>query len=282
MLVPTVLLHNLCKIGCSASKYYGALQLIRHLGQKINAFEMHVHEFIKLLLRGHGDVAAHACVVHQIVGIHAYKLFRRIAFLRASSYLVFKIKYPLMRLISLILFAILPFLLAAQSDQPTKRFYQNHASVSLGGNGLAYSLNYERLFLKAHPLNFSIEVGAAYYPKSTGVSTFWLPFSVNTIFFEGKHHLETGVGASFDSDSWKYSEYNLVDGSDYYATLKIGYRYQQAGSRFVFRASFSSFVETNKFFENRQDIFRSTGSRDKIKLNSDFHPWGGISLGYAF
>lgn len=187
-----------------------------------------------------------------------------------------------MRLTFLFLVFILPYFLIAQSKQMSAPFHQNQLSLSLGGGGLVYSLNYERLLLKDSPINYAIEIGAAYYPKGSGFSTLWLPVSVNTILFQGKHHLETGIGAAITSETWTAKKRKPIDGSDYFATLKIGYRYQAIGSRFVFRTSFMSFFETYKFFQKHQNTMSSSRSNDKFLFENDVHPWGGIALGYVF
>ncbi len=187
-----------------------------------------------------------------------------------------------MRLTFLFLVFILPCFLVAQSKQMTEAFHRNQLSLSLGGGGLVYSLNYERLLLKGSPINYAIEIGAAYYPKNSGFSTVWLPVSVNTIFFQGKHHLETGIGAAITSDTWKANERIPIDGSNYFGTLKIGYRYQAIGSRFVFRISFISFFETYKFFQRQQNTMFSSRSNEKFQFENEVHPWGGIALGYVF
>jgi hypothetical protein len=145
---------------------------------------------------------------------------------------------------------------------------RNTVQLELGGHGFAYSINYERFLLNRPCLKTSVQVGASYYPPSTGTRDLWFPVMVNQLFSLRAHHLEAGGGLVLlretgrDADNaasgWFWS--NLVG-------LRLGYRYQAPNSPWLLRVGFTPFIEA--------DFLSGQGS-------GEFIPFGGLAVGYSF
>lgn len=124
------------------------------------------------------------------------------------------------------------------------------------GNGVLYSLNYERrftphisgrvgfMYTRAESEgSFSDDLAQANVRSSGSV---WLvPLMINYLSGQGNNHFEAGVG--------------VLLGSAELGTATLGYRYQRPDGGFVFRAGFTP-VFNREFFL----------------------PWFGISVGRSF
>lgn len=153
----------------------------------------------------------------------------------------------------------------SSQDQRSSKFQnKNSLQFELGGHGLFYSVNYERILVNADRFKTAAQLGFSYYPPSTGVRDFWIPFSINEIISFGNHHIEAGLGyvllreAARDQennpDYWYWTD--LVSG-------RIGYRFQKPGGRLIFRAAFTPMIEFNN-------------------VAFEFHPSAGVAVGYSF
>jgi hypothetical protein len=111
-------------------------------------------------------------------------------------------------------------------------------------------------------LKTSGQIGVAVYPPSSGIIDLWIPILINELISFDMHHLEIGAGYIFtkESDSSTLASNERVWNG--YITGRVGYRYQKPSSRFLFRIAFTPIIEYNNYKE--------------------FHPSGGISIGYAF
>jgi hypothetical protein len=143
---------------------------------------------------------------------------------------------------------------------------KNSIEFELFGHGLFYSLNYERLFLNYKRFKTLGQIGIAYYPEITGVIPLWIPVSVNQLISFDSHHMELGIGQVI---------HNEGDRSNYeaFGSFKVGYRYQKTGSRLLFKIAFTPFIEywsTLSCYKHSHDLLL------------EFHPSGGIALGYNF
>ncbi len=157
-------------------------------------------------------------------------------------------------------FLILIFILFAFSNSfkaqslPRKA---NSVFLELGGNGVLYSLNYDRLLNK----DFGLKAGVMFMAASEGSSAaaaYAVPLTFNYFFGDYSSRLELGAGASFIAAAVG-SEGSSFNGSGTAVSFNIGYRYQPMDGGFLFRATFSPFY-----------------------INSNFIPWGGLSFGYSF
>lgn len=140
---------------------------------------------------------------------------------------------------------------------------RNSVQFDLGGPGFIYSLNYERMLINGRRKKTAIQIGASYYPPSTGIRDIWIPIGVNELFSRREHHLEVGLGWIIIREASRDSENEVVEWSwSYMMSARIGYRYQRPDGKFVFRAAFTPLFE----FEGTREI----------------HPFGGVSFGYSF
>lgn len=121
------------------------------------------------------------------------------------------------------------------------------------GNGLLYSINYDRR------LTDVVSVRAGMMVMGAIAS----PVTVNALLGGGSHRLELGAGALLISAPGELAketeDEGLEDVRAVTATATVGYRYQPRRGGFVFRAGFTPILV------------------DGVGL-----PWAGVSLGYAF
>lgn len=172
-----------------------------------------------------------------------------------------------MKRIALILFlASLSIAIQAQTDSLISYKFKNKNSLQLdlGGHGLGYSVNYERIIFNGERFKTTAQVGIAYYPPVTGLIETWVPALFNQIYTFNKHHVEVGLGMVF-TNSFDYIEVNgnrAFERRQNFLASRVGYRYQKPDGRFLFRASFTPLAE-------RWD-------------RTYFYPLGGVSLGWSF
>lgn len=124
------------------------------------------------------------------------------------------------------------FNLSAQLPTKTERYKPNIIYPELGGNGLLYSLNYERIIKQVGSRFFSMRIGYGIIPTnhSGGVEQ-TLPLEL--IWVDGiKHHLEYGIGFT---TVLGYSSYSAHPVSIIPAP-RVGYRYQAPNSNLMVRA----------------------------------------------
>ena len=140
---------------------------------------------------------------------------------------------------------------------------RNSFQFELGGHGLVYSVNYERILLNGQKFKTASQIGIAYYPPSTGMRDIWLPVVLNELYSFGSHHIEGGIGYVIIREATRDTENNPDEWfwSGVY-TGRIGYRYQKPDGHLVIRAGFTPFMEMGTAHE--------------------FHPSGGVSVGYSF
>jgi hypothetical protein len=137
--------------------------------------------------------------------------------------------------------------------------------VEILGNGLFYSLNYERHLRGEWWLRLGYEqftesdeacLGGTRQRKVT-----MLPVMLNWIQGAGNHHLEAGVGILPSV------------GAGLGATATLGYRYQRPGGGLLFRVGLTPlYVRLPEYEDQPQED-------DDLELGL---LWLGISLGYAW
>ena len=119
---------------------------------------------------------------------------------------------------------------------------KNTAYFEVGGSGLLYSVNYDRLLVIDEKMRFSLTAGTWYIPHIESISDFnymiGTAVGVNTLFGKQKHFAEFGVNVA-------YMIMNDIDNSIYqliYLPFRIGYRYQKDDGGLFLRASFMPIV----------------------------------------
>lgn len=163
----------------------------------------------------------------------------------------------------LVLFALVAVAIAAPaaSAQETASpvTARNAFYVELLGNGILYSLNYDRMITPKVSARVGVAALAA-ADDSTSAGVVAAPIMVNYLFGEGNSHFETGVGlmlASGAVDEVGDEEDDAFSGA--VGTATLGYRYQRPGGGFVFRAGLTPFFSTDGIL-----------------------PWFGVSFGYGW
>ena len=148
------------------------------------------------------------------------------------------------------------------------RFRQrNNIHLELGGQGLFYSVNYERNILNYNNFKSSLQLGVSFYPAPIDLrSRLWIPFSVNQLISFNQHHLEAGAGilmTLFQNHSSMEGVLSHDNKMELHPTCKIGYRYQKPGGRMIYKALFTPIM------------LRELGTYE-------FIPLGAVSIGYSF
>jgi hypothetical protein len=135
----------------------------------------------------------------------------------------------------------------------------NAVYLELAGNGLLYSLNYDRLLAPKIAARVGVMgLGAASDTSSAAVLA--APLMVSYLFGEGNSHFETGIGVMLAAGAVDEVEgFEDESFSGAVGTATVGYRYRRPGGGFVFRAGVTPFFNT-----------------------SGIGPWIGLSFGYGF
>ncbi len=167
----------------------------------------------------------------------------------------------------LLLFNLMAFgqNLDSQKEDYVPHSLKNSIELELFGHGLFYSLNYERLILNFKKFKTLGQIGIAYYPEHAGIIPLWVPMSINQLISFDSHHIELGIGHVIHNDGDK-SNYEA------FGSFKVGYRYQKPGSRLLFKIAFTPLI----------DYWSTVVTENYHDLPIEFHPSGGITLGYNF
>ena len=146
--------------------------------------------------------------------------------------------------------------------EPNNDPIKHTAFVELGGSGLLYSLNYERIFQKEGQKTKIARVGFSYFGDFDTSSTVTVPVTFSFLFCESPNFLELGAGPtilhSFEGDITGIA-----------ALAVIGYRHQHLNRGGIFyRFTLTPFI----------------GEYSSDKDNWRWIPlfWGGASIGWGF
>jgi hypothetical protein len=159
------------------------------------------------------------------------------------------------RIISgILLLLVNSFLILSQhvkgGDTPV--FKRNCLFLEGGGYHVLGSIGYERLLIRKDRVKCSLQANFGMVDYS---------LSGNIILFRGKHHLEFSTAAVIP--------HQLIyeDNAEWYPTWKIGYRFQKAGGRLVFRSGFGTTILGNDWHYGA-DMY--------------LWVWPSIDIGWAF
>jgi len=152
-----------------------------------------------------------------------------------------------------------------QNNFENKTLRKNSIYFELFGNGLIYSLGYERIIWSKDIHKLSTAIGFSYQPPFThdGSDTYYfIPSEINYLIGK-KHHFELGLGITFP-----LHQKNVRHISDigYVLFSRIGYRYQKEEGGELFRIGFTPFkaIDPSPYW------------------NFPIMPWGGITAGWTF
>jgi hypothetical protein len=128
--------------------------------------------------------------------------------------------------------------------------FKNAVFPEIGGNGVGYSLNYERMLAR----NIPVRVGIAGAQRLAAI-----PFLTGVLLGRGMHHLQFMAGVTYIRNMEDLDAYGTsIPDHEFPLTASIGYRYQQRGDRLLFYFAYTP-------------LFRDT-----------FTPSAGIACGYRF
>ncbi len=137
------------------------------------------------------------------------------------------------------------------------------------GNGLLYSVNYERLVA---PLHVGLRAGASYFSyrvaRESASGNFTIasfPLVASYYVGRGHHRLELGLGGTIlhvgvSRDSTGTSFAGAGTGLGVAVTAVVGYRY----------------------FPRARGITFGIGFTPLVRAEKGFLPWGGANVGYVF
>lgn len=168
-------------------------------------------------------------------------------------------------------------LLGSTYAQTTKK---NSVYVDLLGNGIVYSINYDRIIKLSNQFKIAPRLGITYWPQneSSRYSGYIIPFEVNALWakrVESKNFAEAGLGLSLIGMK-DYYGYDPVKGNLWrnkfarVTTVRLGFRHQKPTGGFMYRAGLLVPIAQDQFSMERvgDDIF--------LRI------YAGLSLGYTF
>ena len=143
-----------------------------------------------------------------------------------------------------------------QNHFENKTFKKNSVYIELLGNGVIYSLGYERIFWSDNIYRFSTMSGFSYY-----IWELYFSQQINLLIGK-KNNFELGFGCTLPIVE------PIQDGSNmsYLFFYRIGYRYQKEDGGMFFRIGFTPF----------------SGRDLHPPKNWPVWPWGGITVGWMF
>lgn len=162
----------------------------------------------------------------------------------------------------LLLLSVLVAALGFTTPTAAQSYSQNSVYVELLGNGIFYSVNYDRRFSNhfSGRAGFMVINGQSEQPTDDQIGVAILPVTGNYLAGSGSHRLELGAGLLFGVAGGDLEEYGTVSGAGVAGvTTTFGYRYQPLDGGFLFRVGLTPF-----YSDGRPQL------------------WGGLSLGYAF
>lgn len=134
---------------------------------------------------------------------------------------------------------------ASYAQAPPEPVRRNTFFLELGGNGMFYSLNYDRILLNRESWKLAGRVGAMYVPPLGGGNRQMVggPVEISYLRGRGKHFLELGLGATVVYDTYRVSSYRIRDLA-MMAVARIGYRYQKPEGGFFYKVGFTPMLGT--------------------------------------
>ena len=164
--------------------------------------------------------------------------------------------------------------IAQQVEQPLQK---NTLFLELGGNGMFYSLNYDRILLDRSPWKLSGRMGGMYFPGlgEANRHLIGLPLEISYLRGKNNHHLEIGFGFTPIYDTYPGINYQ---GEDYQrqdlavmGVARIGYRYQKREGGLFFKTGFTPLLGT--VYNLRE---RAQGRAERFS-----YPLVGLAFGYT-
>lgn len=142
----------------------------------------------------------------------------------------------------------------ADMEKRAQPIAKTSLSFEMGGNGLLYSFNYDRVLFQMDYYKATVRLGAALlpYPGSSGNTRLWLfvPAEFNNLFGPKNHFFEFSLGTTYT---------NSLQGSNWWMTGRLGYRLQPFKTGFFFRTGlvlvYMPYANPQFFRNETQDFF---------------------------
>lgn len=151
-------------------------------------------------------------------------------------------------------------------------FKQNSYYFEIGGNGLLYSINIDRLIINRTNWKLSGRLGATINPIVYS-GMFGLPMELTTLFGKGNNFLETGFGFTpnyvFDSSKDEIHGFFI-------SSFRLGYRHQKKEGGTIFKVGFTPLFLSHSYFP-RKPFYVESDDPFPVLL-----PWFGIAVGRTF
>ena len=150
----------------------------------------------------------------------------------------------------------------AAGQNPTTNFKQNQVYLELGGCGLTYTINYERLLSENFALRGGIGITPGWFLFDGAIFT--IPVTGSYLIGNGFSKLELGLGATYLTTTDIEVFGLLPAGSSSLIAFDgiIGYRGGRPQGGFIFRIAFSPMYSP--------------------EFDPEFIPYGLISFGFSF
>lgn len=165
------------------------------------------------------------------------------------------------QLITLTILSILISASQSNAQNSNTTYKQNQVYLELGGCGLTYTINYERLLTKDFALRGGIGItpGLLFFDGTM----FTIPVTGSYLIGEGFSKLELGIGATYITFS-DVEIFGLPAGSSSFVAFDgiIGYRGGNPDGGFIFRVAFCPMYSSD--------------------FDPNFIPYGLISFGFGF
>lgn len=142
-----------------------------------------------------------------------------------------------------------------------------------GSNSLLYSINYDRILINKEKWKFAGRLGFGYYFGGTHKhSIFDFPSEFTFLIGKSKHFFETGLGVTYNLETYPESEYyyNIEPLHYIYLFSRFGYRYQRPQGGFFFKGGLNVFGPMSK------------NSRYAFAYSEFIWVLAGVAVGYTF
>ena len=158
---------------------------------------------------------------------------------------------------------------------------KNTVFVEGGGSGIGISINYDRNYFQKGDTRYSIRTGIMIYPYG---SSLVLPFE-HSFFWGDNHSIEVCIGVTYihgfvvKGNPCGYAGTNFDFTNAFFATQRVGYRYQKRKGGLFFRLGGGVLEKTIQFYK-----YMSTCSVDYPEgiFMDNIQPIFGLDLGYSF
>ncbi len=168
-----------------------------------------------------------------------------------------------------------------QATSPPHRKAMNNVFVEALGVTGYYSVNYERVWLRAWDSRLLVTTSVGFSQKTTnGVK--WTSFPARLNIAIGKPHFYGEIGFSW-LPVWKdYDSDNLASFWEKFWFINLGFRYQPKHKGLFARAYVFPVPVDSDTYDTSPYLYHLGYNYYKLRDEKKFTLWGGIGLGYSF